>query len=247
MQRFVEKPHLPQGRVTQLILGEKYRNVIGKALFDLNIEPIWLNNNSYVDERLSGHCDIMAAHLGNNILAVQEEAIDDCYKINNIEMLPVTNPQLSEYPHDAALNFCVLGDKLICNPKTADMDAALYYKRKLITCKQGYTKCSICVVDEDSIITADKKIAAAAADDGISVLLVKDNLASLDGFDHGFIGGAAFKVSKSEIAFTGMIDDYNERIRIESFLEERDVKAVYLTERQLFDIGSAIPITEKIT
>lgn len=41
MIRFVEKPHLPQGEVRQIIIGEKYKNVLENALFEQNIAPIW--------------------------------------------------------------------------------------------------------------------------------------------------------------------------------------------------------------
>ena len=49
MIRFVEKPHLPQGEVRQIIIGEKYKNVLENALFEQNIAPIWFKNNDFVD------------------------------------------------------------------------------------------------------------------------------------------------------------------------------------------------------
>lgn len=246
MLRFVEKPHLPQGRVKRLILGEKYKLVLENALLELNIEPIWLKNNVFVDKRLSGHCDLMAAHLGNNVLAVQENAVADCENIHNAELIRIPTPTKPEYPHDAALNFCIVGDKLIYNPKTANVSIIDSLKLNLLACRQGYTKCSVCVVDEASIITADNKIAQIALDAGMSVLYVKEDLAALDGFEHGFIGGASFKISRNEMAFTGVINDAGEKLRIESFLNERGINAVYLTSERLFDIGSAIPIIEEI-
>lgn len=48
------------------------------------------------------------------------------------------------------------------------------------------------------------------------------------------------------MAFTGVIADVCERSRIERFLNERDIAPVYLTNAPVFDIGSAIPITEEI-
>ena len=66
------------------------------------------------------------------------------------------------------------------------------------------------------------------------------------GFEHGFIGGASFKINRNEMAFTGIINDTAERLRIERFLNERGIHAVYLTEESIFDIGSAIPIAEEI-
>ena len=48
------------------------------------------------------------------------------------------------------------------------------------------------------------------------------------------------------MAFTGTINNSNERKRIERFLDDRGVQAVYLTDEPIFDIGSAIPTVEEI-
>ena len=246
MIRFVEKPHLPQGRVHQLILGEKYKKVLNNALLTRNIAPIWLKNNVYVDERLSGHCDLMAIHIGKNVLAVQSDIAVDCETINNVKLIITAPPTKSQYPYDAGLNICIVGDKLIYNPKSADQQIISNISGTRICCKQGYTKCSVCVVDENSIITADNKIADIASAAGIYVFQVNEKITALDGFEHGFIGGASFKINRNEMAFTGVIDDTAERRRIESFLNERGICAVYLTDEPIFDIGGAIPITEVI-
>ncbi len=245
MIRFVDKPHLPQGKVRRLIVGKKYKKVLENALSEQNIAAIWLKNNEYVDERLTGHCDLMAAHLTKNVLAVQKGVLNDCELINNIKLIETAAPKKPEYPYDAGLNICIVGDKLIYNPKSADEQTVSLFKGTKLCCKQGYTKCSVCVVDEDSIITADRKISAVASAAGMSVLTVSENLTALDGFEHGFIGGASFKISRNEMAFTGVINDTSEKLRIEHFLNERGVSAVYLTDMPLFDIGSAIPIIEE--
>lgn len=245
MIRFVDKPHLPQGKVRQLIVGEKYKKVLESALLERKVSAIWLKNNTFVDERLAGHCDLTAVHLGKNILAVQEDRAIDCEYINNIELIRTAAPPKPEYPYDAKLNICIVGDKLIYNPKSADKQIVSLFNGRRLCCKQGYTKCSVCVVDEDSLITADRKIAAIASSAGMNVLQVSEKLAALDGFEHGFIGGASFKISRNEMAFTGVISNAAERSRIESFLNERGVSAVYLTDEPLFDIGSAIPIIEE--
>lgn len=160
MIRFVEKPHLPQGKVRQIIIGEKYKNVLESALFEQNTVPFWLKNNDFVDERLSGHCDLMAVHLGGNRLAAQSSVADNCKLINNIRLICTENPSKTEYPYDAGLNICIVDEKLIYNPKSANMQIVSQLEGTKLICKQGYTKCSICVVDEKSIITADNKIAA---------------------------------------------------------------------------------------
>ena len=246
MLRFIEKPHLPQGAVRHIIIGEKYQKCLENALIEHNLTPIWLKNNDFVDERLSGHCDLMAAHLGGKTV-VTSEFLNDSHIFDNlcVEQLTIQNPTDKLYPMDAGLNFCIVGDKLIYNPKTACESAVSLLKCEKIPCKQGYTKCSICVVDENSIITADSKIAQSAAARGIDALRVDNKLAKLYGFDYGFIGGASFKIGKNKLAFTGNINNFTEREKIESFLNKRGIEAVYLTGNELFDIGSAIPLTEE--
>lgn len=60
-----------------------------------------------------------------------------------------------------------------------------------IDVRQGYSKCSIAIVDERSIITSDRGIAKAITRSGhdIDCLLISEGYVKLRGFDHGFIGG----------------------------------------------------------
>ena len=244
MYKLIETPHLPKSKVRHIILGEKYRNVLESALFTHDLEPVWLKSNPHVDERLSGHADLSAVQIGKSVIL--SEYLNPCeqiHKIVGVEYVP--DPQQAVYPYDAGLNFCIVGDKLFFNPKTAN--AKLVEKcgcKQFIPVKQGYTKCSICVIDENSIITSDKRIAEAAENAGMDALYLSEPFVKLDGFGYGFIGGAAFKISETDIAFTGKIVDTIVERKIESFLSSRNINPIYLTDSQIFDIGSAIPLTE---
>lgn len=244
MYKLIETPHLPKSKVRHIILGEKYRNVLESALFTHDLEPVWLKSNPHVDERLSGHADLSAVQIVKSVIL--SEYLNPCeqiHKIVGVEYVP--DPQQAVYPYDAGLNFCIVGDKLFFNPKTAN--AKLVEKcgcKQFIPVKQGYTKCSICVIDENSIITSDKRIAEAAENAGMDALYLCEPFVKLDGFGYGFIGGAAFKISETDIAFTGKIVDTIVERKIESFLSRRNINPIYLTDSQIFDIGSAIPLTE---
>lgn len=246
MFKLIETPHLPKSKVRHIIIGEKYRDLLENALTVHNFEPIWLKSNPHVDERLSGHADLSAAHIGKSIII--SEYLKPCEQIRNLISIEYTpNPKQAIYPYDAGLNFCIIGDKLFFNPKTSNAAAVKSGCKHLIAVRQGYTKCSICVVDENSIITSDKHIAEKAETIGMDALYLPDPFIKLNGFDHGFIGGASFKISESELAFTGTIEDTNIKNKIESFLSERCIKPIYLIDKPIFDIGSAIPLTEYIT
>lgn len=253
MIRNIKTPHLPEGEVRHLIIGEKYRKKLENALIANNLEPIWMPDNPYVDERLSAHADLAVNNFSTNQM-ILSEYLQNSELFKQLNTLGYTcsaanNPIKPQYPYDAGLNICLIGNKLIYNSRTICEElnkplGAISINR--IDCRQGYTKCSVCIVDENSIITADRAIADKAIAFGMDVLLTDNSIVDLNGFNNGFIGGAAFKLSKFKIAFTGTIESSKEKNAIENFLSERDVEAVYLTENKLFDIGSAILITELI-
>ena len=253
MIRNIKTPHLPIGEVRHIIIGEKYRNLLENALFENNLEPIWMPDNPYIDPRLAGHADLSVNKFNENgvILSkyLQNSELFERLNALGYDCVITENAESKEYPYDAGLNVCQIGTNLIYNSKTIcellnNRLEAIISNR--IDCRQGYTKCAVCIADENSIITADRVIADKAKDAGMDVLLINDGIVDLDGFDYGFIGGATFKLSKFKMAFTGTIESSSEKNAVEKFLSERGIEAVYLTQNKLFDIGSAILITESI-
>lgn len=250
MIRLIERPHLPEGKVKHIIIGKKYRKLLDNALIEHDLCAIWLDDNELVDTRISGHADISSLHSGGNRLYLAEY-LKDCEivdKVRGLGIEPVfVNSPHGEYPDDCGLNFCILGDTVIYNPKSAlkeiieESDCA-----SRIIVKQGYTKCSVCIADESSIITQDRSIADAAIKNGLDVLYIDEPFVKLNGFENGFIGGASFKINRNEIAFTGKIMSDTIRNEIELFLRDRNIKCTNLTDEEIFDIGGAIPISEEI-
>ena len=253
MIRNIKTPHLPKGEVRHAIIGEKYRDLLEKPLILRGIEPIWMPDNPYVDERLSGHADLSANKFGENSVILskylQNTELFEQLQSLGYDCFIAENAEKPQYPYDAGLNVCQIADTLIYNRRTVceelnnKLEGAVSNR---IDCRQGYTKCSVCIVNESSIITADKAIHNKVKESGMDSLLINEGIVNLSGFDYGFIGGATFKLNSHQIAFTGMIESSSEKNAIENFLSERGIEAVYLTEKKLFDIGSAILLTELI-
>ena len=153
----------------------------------------------------------------------------------------------NSYPNDCGLNICLFGDTVIYNKQTACKAIINHLDDKIhIQCNQGYSKCLVCPVDDNSIITSDKGIAKSAKSHGLNVLEIAQGHIDLPGFQYGFIGGSAFKKSKDKLVFTGTLDQHPDKPRILDFINKRGVEAVYLTDRNIFDIGSILPLTEKV-
>ena len=53
--------------------------------------------------------------------------------------------------------------------------------------------------------------------------------------------------AKSTIAFTGKLDLHPDKNKIIDFIETRNIHPVYLTDKEIFDIGGIVPLTENST
>lgn len=247
----VKQPNLPVS-AKEIIIGEKYADILGHPLIKRGIVPVFVPDNPQVDKRLSGHADLSVLHTGGERIWLAPYLRGSNFPLFLEERgFKITYPNIVQrpmYPEDARLNVCICGGHLIYNQHTAAKDIAQYLtnklKLKVINCRQGYTKCSVCVVDREAIITSDRGIAVALRKSGLDVLLISAEGVELDGFGCGFIGGAAFKLCTDVLAFTGRLDEHPDRAAILSFLDSHKVKPLYLTDRPIFDIGSGLPITE---
>ena len=249
MRRFVKPPHLPQGKAELVLIGEKYRERLEKPLKKLGIECLWLPDNPHVDKRLSGHVDLSVVHLGENKLILAEylrgQSIVNTLTNRGFSIKYSTKVQSRLYPNDCGLNICIVGSSVICNPETIDNEIKKYFEKlRQIHVNQGYTKCSVCITDNNSLITTDEGIATAASAARVETLLIQNSGVNLDGFNSGFIGGATFKISEKKLAVTGRLDKCSDKDLVYKYAAQKGIDIIYLTEDQAFDIGSGVILVE---
>jgi len=247
---FIKKPYLPQNAVKYVLLGDKYENLLAEPLRKQGVDTIVIPRSKLLDEYANAHTDMLICHIGDENVAI-------CGEIQNYSSVLRTNYNLNviicgkhnspKYPDDVSLNFLVFNGYYIGRTDIISAEAESELHRhgfKPLHVKQGYAKCSVCVVDENSAITADSGIAAALRNTGIDVLEISSGYIDLDGCDYGFIGGACGKISHDKLAFTGTLEKHPDKDRIINFIRERGVEPIWLTERNCFDVGSIIPIIE---
>lgn len=249
MSGFVLEAGLPQ-KGSSVILGEGYKDDLGAGLKSLGLEPLYMPANPNIDPRLAYHCDLSLLHLGGSrlMLAPHLASTDfsHCLCGMGTDIIFADIKQSAAYPEDTQLNVCPVGDMLFyCDGVSYEPILSYFPGKRMLPVKQGYCGCSICPVDRHSIITADKGIAMKARLAGLEVLLISPGFIELKGFDYGFIGGAAFKISHDCMAFTGAIDAHPDRDRILAFLKERDIYPEFVSKKPVFDIGNGIILTEK--
>lgn len=193
------------------------------------------------------HPDMQIAHLGGNTFVCEPSVYSYYKKIlgKDFNVLCGESVLKSNYPGDIAYNIARVGRFVIHNFKYTDPVIKKYISDNNLVCvnvSQGYAKCNVCVVDENSIITEDKGIYDAFAHLGGDCLLIKPGSVSLKGYKYGFIGGASVKLNKNTLAFFGDIKLCPDYAKTEKFLRSKNVAAVSLKGGKPEDLGSVIVI-----
>ena len=245
--RFIEKPNLPQSKVVTVAISGSAKKAIIK-LNSMGIQTIKLTDNSLLPLPVNSHADLQMLHLYKNHLFSQNEHLFSGELNESFSNITIRQKAGNKYPEDVRLNCAIIGNKIICNKDTIAPEVIEFAEQNqyiIINVNQGYTKCSICVVDENSIITDDKSIFTAAGNFFIDSLFIEKGSIGLNGYNYGFIGGCCGKIDKNKIAFNGAIESHDDYKKILDFLNSHSVECVELHNDRLYDIGGILPLTEE--
>ena len=214
------------------------------ALKEYGFSVVLTPKLNHVYTTICGHSDIMVHKLCDDVV-VAEPTVFEYFKnkMPGIEVIPGKTILKEKYPYDIAYNAARVGNNIICNKNFTDdviIDFANKNHLNLINTKQGYAKCSICVISNDAIITSDKNIQSQAIENKIDVLLVNDNEIKLTGFNHGFIGGATGLLNNNILAVNGNIKLHTNYNEIIEFCAKHGVDVISLNNDKIIDIGSIL-------
>lgn len=197
-----------------------------------------------VYNEICGHADIMLHPLCENKIVVCSEAIEYLKdKLPEFELVIGTGKLSPTYPFDIAYNAARVGRHVFCNEKYTDKTILNYYYEhgfNVINVKQGYAKCSICVISDNAIISSDKGICREALKYGIDALEITNKQIKLPGFEYGFIGGATGLIPNQALIVNGDINYLKDSERIIKFCEKYNLKIISLSFDAPVDIGSII-------
>lgn len=230
-----------------IIPGDTDKNIINK-LNEIGVKTITTIKCKDIDESISYHPDIVIHPINYNTLVIAPN-VYDYYK----EVLKETNLKLIrgerfldvKYPDDIAYNVGRVYGKAFHNFKYSDEVLKFHLKKEgveLINVKQGYTKCSMTVIDEYSIITEDKPIYNKLKELEYDPLLIDSSYINLKGQKYGFIGGATGNLSKNTILVSGSLSHHPEKEKIENYIFKRNKKIIYLSDEKILDLGTIITL-----
>ena len=241
--RFINSPNLPQNSVSAVITAPD--DSLNEALSGRQIKVLETTQNSFLASPVALHADMLVHHLGNNNFIVDKGQKNIISFLENFRAnVQLTEEIKSPYPSDCLLNCADIGDYIICNSNATD--ATILAKNKtLINVKQGYAKCSICVVGKNKIITDDISVFNAVSKySDITALLVEKGSVAIKKYGYGFIGGCSGLISKDLLFFNGDLSRHSDYKIIRNFLYENGISYLDIKNKQLTDVGGILPIME---
>lgn len=195
----------------------------------------------------AAHPDMTLFSAGNKTFICAPEAYSYYQRLLvscRVKLVQGEQSPAGHYPKDIAYNVARAGKHLFAHP-SADPAILRYAEENdflIHKTKQGYAKCSSCIVSEGALITADPSIFRTAREAGLSVLKVRPGAVDLPGYDCGFLGGASGLLPDGRLLFFGDISAHPDSRAIFDFCARFGVRVQYLKNRPLTDIGTILSI-----
>lgn len=243
---FLKQGNLPKATVTCAVMAGKYPH-LNEKLALLGVKTIPLVTNEAIDNTINYHSDILFHHLGDNYAITDSVTNKQLLRLFGVDCA-VDNEVRGKYPKSVRLNAVQIGKRVFCNTNYLSKLAFYYYKEngfELVHVNQGYTKCSVCVLNEHTIITDDSGIHQKVLNYNIESLLIEKGDIILEGQPYGFIGGCTGLIDINKLAFTGSLNNHKDEKKILAFLQKHEIIPIYLYDGPLLDVGGIIPILTK--
>lgn len=236
-----------------ILIDKRMRNVEKNMLKYLGYKlvPIETSNNVYAE--ISSHVDIFTTKIGDTLIVEKSKYDDLVFMLKDTEYNIISGKENVEmkYPNDIKYNVCIIGNYAVHNFKYTDKVVLKELKEngyELINVEQGYTNCSVAVIDESSVITTDRKISEKLIANNISVLLLdytpdiklKDEYGNYSNMN-GFIGGAIGRVDNNIIVF-GDLNKIDRENKIRDFIKIRNLKLIDFKDLDVIDYGGIVEV-----
>ena len=230
------------------IIDNRMRKIEKEKLIELGYELIEINESTKVYPEISSHVDILACKVRDKIIIEPTQYPNIMlYAKNSIKGQDEVQ---EKYPDDIKYNVCTIGKKAIHNFQYTDAklkQELINNNYELINTTQGYTNCSIAVIDDNSAIVSDKGLYKILKFHDIDTLLVENNLdiKLLNGENYsskkGFIGGCITRLGDSIIVF-GDLNKIDIDGRIRDFITSKNLKIIEFKGFDIIDYGGLIEI-----
>lgn len=205
-------------------------------------EVINFETSDITTPSLSGHPDIFFCQVGNTLIASPDvpEIFNDLLKKREIRFTYGKHAIGSEYPSCAHYNAVITKNFLIHNLSLTDnVILCSATGKKKIDVRQGFTRCSLLMLDEENFITSDEGIFKTLKNERLHGLWVSPKNVLLPGYKHGLFAGACGVYGK-EIFICGNLNHFSDGEKVKAFAESLDFRIIELYDGPLFDGGGML-------
>ena len=223
------------------IVDKAYYDVLRDKLSEFNISAYPSFESKILNGAVATHPDMSLFKYDEVTLIASRESFDyysEIFKATKIKVINANEDPLKKYPGDVKFNALRVGEHLICKKDVcAEAIVSRFDQSKIINSSQGYVKCSVIDIGGEYFVSDDKYLHEIIKNLGYKSMLLDKGLVNIKDYDYGFIGGAS-GYARDMIFLTGHIKDEANRIRIEEFAREINKELIYLTEYDIFDVGT---------
>lgn len=242
-------PNVPEGPVSLAVADGRLEPEAERTLLRLGVGLIKTEEHAGVQHSISFHPDIMLHHLGEEYIVYAPgtgPAFLERLRSRGFRLIQGASPLAAAYPGDIPYNVARVGKLAFHNLRFTDAVVKKELEKRgvtLVNVRQGYSKCSVSIIGEKTIITSDRGIAKAAKSQGVEVLLIGPEPGiRLPGLSGGFIGGSSGLVGQRKWFVTGRPASLQSSTEISEFLTEKGVDVVFPDLPHITDIGSLLPL-----
>lgn len=236
--------------ISQAIIDKRMRKIEKEKLKELGYNLIEIQASENVYEEIASHVDIFTCKIGNKLIiepSIYDAIKEKLYYIDSsIEQGQETVEK--KYPYDIKYNVCTIGRKALHNFEYTDAKIKQELTKQgfeLINTTQGYTNCSIAVIDDNSAIVTDRGLYKILEKHKINVLYLEYEpdikLLTREGYSNrkGFIGGAISRIGGDVIIF-GDLNKIDKDEKIRKFILAKELNIIDFKELDVIDYGGMV-------
>ncbi len=230
-----------------LVIDERMRKIEKENLIKLGYNLIEVKQNMQVYPEISSHVDIFICKIGKKLIIEPSQYNQIKNQLQEIEKIDKGIETIEKnYPQDIKYNVCIIGKKALHNFKYTEPKILEELEKQgyeLINTNQGYTNCSIAVIDDNSAIVTDKGLYKILKKHEIDVLFLNYepdikllNCQNEYSNKKGFIGGCISRIKNNIVIFGDLRKiDYNNQIK--EFIKKRNLQIIDFEGLDVIDYG----------
>ena len=236
-----------------VIIDERMRKVEKEKLKKFGYDLIKVKQSEKVYQEISAHVDIFTCKIGGKLIVEPSQYSNIKNQLTDEVDIEKGDESIeNKYPLDIKYNVCTIGKKAFHNFEHTDSKIKQELKKQgyeLINTTQGYTNCSIAVIDEKSAIVTDKGLYKILQKHNIDVLYLEyqPDIKLLDKNEYsskkGFIGGAISRIKNNIIIF-GDLNKIDAKNSIRKFILNKKLNIIEFKGLDVVDYGGIVVLNE---